>query len=122
VKVDNLCQIAHNVVIDEGSFLMAQVGIAGSTTLGKFVAMFGKSGAPGHVHIGDFAKVMGFSGLIDDLEGGEEVVGFPAQKRKEYFRQLAASRKLPDLLRQARTMEKRIKDLEGRLDAMGPQE
>ncbi len=116
VKIDNQCQIAHNVIIGEGSFLMAQVGIAGSTTLGKFVAMFGQSGLPGHVHIGDFAKIMGGSAPIKDVESNTEILGFPGMERKAFLRQLVSQRKTPELIKQLKALQKRVGDLEARLD------
>ena len=62
VKVDNLVQIGHNVVVGENTVLVAQVGIAGSTEIGKWVALGGQVGVAGHIKIGDQARVGGQSG------------------------------------------------------------
>src|SRR5206468_7145796 len=56
-KIDNLVQIAHNVVVGENCILVAQVGIAGSTKLGNFVTLAGQVGVAGHLKVGDHVTV-----------------------------------------------------------------
>ena len=51
VKIDNLCQIAHNVDVDENSAMAAQVGIAGSSKIGKNVLIGGQAGISGHLKL-----------------------------------------------------------------------
>lgn len=93
-RIDNLCQIAHNVELGTGCVLAAQVGISGSTKLGDFVMMGGQAGAAGHIKIGTGAKVTAQSGLMRDVEPGQTVAGTPASPAKEHWRQIAAVAKL----------------------------
>jgi UDP-3-O-[3-hydroxymyristoyl] glucosamine N-acyltransferase len=93
-KLDNLVQIGHNVVLGKGCFVVAQVGIAGSSRLGQYVALGGQAGVADHVTIGDQAKVAAHSGVMQDIPPGSVVMGFPAQPIREFFRQVATLRKL----------------------------
>ena len=110
-KTDNLVHVAHNVTVGEHSLLIAQVGVSGSTTLGKGVVMAGQSGATGHLDIGDGARVAVQAGVLRDVPPGTSVVGFPARPRAEFWKSMAAMRKLPEL-------KARVKDLEDRLAAL----
>jgi UDP-3-O-[3-hydroxymyristoyl] glucosamine N-acyltransferase len=94
VKIDNLVQIAHNVIIDQGSIITGCVAIAGSTKIGKFVQIGGNSSIAGHLKIGDFVKIAGMSGVMRDIESGGAVGGTPAVKIKDYHRITATLRKL----------------------------
>ncbi|MCK7511157.1 MAG: hypothetical protein MZV70_48580 [Desulfobacterales bacterium] len=77
VKIDNLVQIAHNVVIGEYSIVVAQVGISGSTQLGKGVIIGGQAGIVGHIRIGDGVMVAARSGVHKDVPPGQIVAGHP---------------------------------------------
>ena len=74
-KIDNLVQIAHNVVVGPHSVIVAQTGIAGSTRLGERVVFMAQSGAAGHLEVGDGAFVGARGGVIEDLEPGARVFG-----------------------------------------------
>ena len=113
-KVDNLVQIAHNVVIGEHCLLVAQVGIAGSAKLGDHVTVAGQAGIAGHIKVGSRTIVAGQSGLMRDTEEGEKVFGLPAQPIMQTKRQMLALQKLPGLLRQIATLEKRLSVLESK--------
>jgi UDP-3-O-[3-hydroxymyristoyl] glucosamine N-acyltransferase len=89
-KIDNLVQIGHNVQVGPGCILVAQVGIAGSTRLGAFVAAGGQAGITGHLEIGAGARIAAQSGVMRDIEPGGTVAGAPALPFKEFFRQCAA--------------------------------
>jgi UDP-3-O-[3-hydroxymyristoyl] glucosamine N-acyltransferase len=93
-KIDNLVQIAHNVVIGRHCVIVAQSGIAGSTHLGDFVVMGAQSGALGHLKIGDGAQIAGASHVKNDVEPGARMGGTPARPFKEWARELAAIRQL----------------------------
>lgn len=93
-KLDNMVQIAHNVEIGMGCLFAAHVGISGSTKVGNYVMMGGQSGAAGHLTIGDGAQVVAQSGIMRDVEPGQVVGGSPAMPVKEYWRQVAAMKKL----------------------------
>jgi len=73
VKIDNLVQIAHNVVIGENSVITAQVGISGSTKLGRSVMVGGQTGMVGHISIGDHVMIAAGSGIHRDVKSGEMV-------------------------------------------------
>lgn len=92
--IDNLVQIGHNVEIGRGCIIVAQVGISGSTHLGDFVAIGGQAGIAGHLKIQTGARIGAQSGVISNLAGGEEYLGSPAQPKSQFFRQLAALRRL----------------------------
>ena len=77
-KLDNLIQVGHNCQIGEYSIIVSQVGLSGSTILGKGVVMGGQCGTAGHLKIGDRAMLAARSGVTKDLEGGKVYGGFPA--------------------------------------------
>ncbi|ANE36035.1 UDP-3-O-(R-3-hydroxymyristoyl)-glucosamine N-acyltransferase [Campylobacter iguaniorum] len=85
-KIDNLVQIGHNCELGFGCIIVAQVGLAGSSKLGRNVIMGGQSATAGHLSIGDFAKVAGRGGVTKDIEGKEDYAGYPVMKLKEWFK------------------------------------
>lgn len=119
VKVDNLVQIAHNVVIGEGSVIVAQVGIAGSTEVGQHVTIAGQAGLVGHLRIGDRSVIGSQAGVTEDLPAGAIVLGTPAVPHMTAKRIWSAWAKLPDMLRRVRDLERR---LGGDPDRMGQEE
>jgi len=96
-KVDNLTQIAHNVVIGENCILVSQVGISGSCRLGNYVVLGGQAGVSDHVRLGDGAMVAGKSAVKDDIPPGEKVMGIPAVSAREWIRDRMTLKKLSDL-------------------------
>jgi UDP-3-O-[3-hydroxymyristoyl] glucosamine N-acyltransferase len=105
-KIDNLVQIAHNVAIGEHGALAAQSGVAGSTRLGKGVRLGGQAGLVGHLRVGDGVQVGAQAGVIGDIPAGVTVSGYPARPHSEAMRAEAALRRLPDLARRVRALEK----------------
>ncbi len=93
-RIDNLVQIGHNVQIGAGSIVVAQVGISGSCSLGRGVVLGGQVGMADHVTVGDGAQVAAQSGLMRDVPAGNTVMGSPAKPIKEYWREVAALKKL----------------------------
>jgi len=93
-RIDNLVQIAHNVVLGRGCIVAAQAGIAGSTRLGDFVVLGGKVGLAGHLTIGAGAQVAGGAGLMDDVPPGTIYGGMPAVPIRNWHRQTLALRRL----------------------------
>lgn len=108
-KIDNLVQIAHNVVIGEHSLIIAQTGVAGSTKLGHHVTLAGQVGLAGHLRIGNNVTVAAQSGVMHDIGDGEKWFGSPAQPDKQMKRQLLALQRLPDLMRRFNRLEKAIR-------------
>jgi UDP-3-O-[3-hydroxymyristoyl] glucosamine N-acyltransferase len=97
VKIDNLVQIAHNVVVGKGTVIAGCSAIAGSTKIGNFVQIGGSSAVAGHITIGDGAKIAGGSGLIRDVLPMQVVGGIPALPFRDWQRlnsKLAALAKL----------------------------
>jgi UDP-3-O-[3-hydroxymyristoyl] glucosamine N-acyltransferase len=93
-KIDNLCQIGHNVELGKGCLLAAQVGISGSAKVGNYVMIGGQAGIAGHLNIGDGAKIAAKSGVTKDIPAGMTVAGYPAIKSTEHWRNLAAINRL----------------------------
>ncbi len=109
-KIDNLVQIAHNVVIGKHCILVSQAGISGSTRLGNYVTLAGQVGVVGHIEIGDRATVGAKSGVSKSIGSGEVWFGYPATPIKVSKEQLARVHRLPKLYQ-------RVKRLEQILDA-----
>jgi len=95
-KIDNQVQIGHNVVVGRHCVLVSQVGLSGSCTLEDFVAIGGQTGVRGHVTIGMGAQVAAVSVVSDDLPAGGRYGGTPAKPVKQWFREVAALRKLAE--------------------------
>jgi UDP-3-O-[3-hydroxymyristoyl] glucosamine N-acyltransferase len=111
-KIDNLVQIAHNVVIGEHSFIVAQAGIAGSAQIGKNVILAGQSGVDGHRVVGDNVVLAAKGGITKDTPANSMVSGFPAQPHDRELKLQATIRKVPDLFELVKTLEERIARLE----------
>jgi UDP-3-O-[3-hydroxymyristoyl] glucosamine N-acyltransferase len=88
-KIDNLCQIGHNVVIGRHCVIVAQSGLSGSTTLEDFAMLGGAVGLAPHVTIGRGARVAARSGVMNDVPPGETWGGYPARPRMQWMRQQA---------------------------------
>jgi UDP-3-O-[3-hydroxymyristoyl] glucosamine N-acyltransferase len=93
-RLDNLVQIGHNVRLGRCCVVVAQVGIAGSTVLEDFVQVGGQAAMAGHLNIGKGARIGAQAGVISDVPPGAALVGSPAQPRQEFFRQVAALKRL----------------------------
>lgn len=107
-KIDNLVQIGHNVVVGEHSLLVAQVGIAGSTSLGKGVVLGGQVGLAGHLQLGDRVMVGAKSGVHNNQQDGAVISGIPAIPHKVWLRASLAFGKLPDLVKEVRQLRKKL--------------
>ena len=110
-KIDNLVQIAHNVVIGEHCLIVSQVGIAGSTRLGNYVTLAGQAGLAGHLNIGNKVIVAAKAGVMSDIPDGEKWLGAPARRDREEKRVWIALRRLPELLQRITELEKQVEDL-----------
>ena len=109
VKIDNLVQIAHNVVIGENSAIAAQVGISGSTKLGKSVMVGGQAGMVGHINIGDGVIIAAASSVHKNIKPGQIVVGSPQVSHDEWLKIEACKLRLP---RMRATLEELVKKVE----------
>jgi UDP-3-O-[3-hydroxymyristoyl] glucosamine N-acyltransferase len=120
-KIDNLVQLAHNVVVGEHCLLVAQVGIAGSTRLGDYVTLAGQVGIAGHLKIGSRAMVAAQSGVMNDIPDDARWMGAPARPDRQMKRQLIAVERLPDLAKRLAELERRVKELETQRAPSAPQ-
>jgi UDP-3-O-[3-hydroxymyristoyl] glucosamine N-acyltransferase len=93
-KIDNLVQIAHNVVIGRHCVIVSHAGISGSTKLGDFVVIAGQAGVVGHVEIGDGAQVGAQAGVMNNVPAGARYGGSPAQPARDWLRETAIIRRL----------------------------
>lgn len=107
-KIDNLVQIAHNVVIGDHCIVVAQAGIAGSSKVGSYTVLAGQVGIAGHLKIGSKVTVAAQSGVMHDIPDGEKWFGTPAQPDRQMKRQLLAAQQLPELLKRVAQLEKAL--------------
>lgn len=111
-KIDNLVQIAHNVVVGEDSIIAAQVGISGSTELGKNVVLAGQAGLVGHITIGDGAVVGAQGGVTKSIPANTTVSGYPAREHNKARRLWALTNRLPDLFERVKELERKLGEVE----------
>jgi UDP-3-O-[3-hydroxymyristoyl] glucosamine N-acyltransferase len=110
VKIDNLVHIAHNVQVGENTAIAACVGIAGSAKLGKGVTIGGVSGVAGHIEITDNVHFTGMAMVTRSVkEPGLYSSGIPAEDNRKWRKNVVRFRNLEKL-------EKRVKELEVKLD------
>lgn len=107
VKIDNLVQVAHNVVIGKHSVVAAQTGISGSTRVGEHVQMGGQVGIVGHVDIADGSRIAAQSGVSKSIPGGTWF-GYPAMPMPEARRQIAWVRRLGRLFERVKEIERKL--------------
>jgi UDP-3-O-[3-hydroxymyristoyl] glucosamine N-acyltransferase len=111
-KLDNLIQIAHNVVIGENTVIAAQTGIAGSTKIGKNCVLAGQVGIVGHIEIADRTTIAAQSGVSKSItEPGKVYFGYPAREHSIALRIEGAIRQLPDLIKEFRDLKGKIEKL-----------
>jgi UDP-3-O-[3-hydroxymyristoyl] glucosamine N-acyltransferase len=111
-KVDNLVQIAHNVVIGRHCLICAQAGISGSTTLQDYVVLGGQVGLAGHITLGKGTKVGAQSGVNGDTEPGSFLNGTPAINYTLERRLVVLYRKLPELFKRVDALAGQLRDKE----------
>jgi len=112
VKLDNLIQIAHNVVVGENTVIAAQTGVAGSTKIGKNCMIGGQVGIVGHITIGDNVKIAAQSGIGSNVKDNEVLQGSPAFHISDYKRAYIYFRKLTELVERLETLEAKEKNKE----------
>ncbi len=107
VKIDNLVQIAHNVVIGKNTVIAAQTGIAGSVQIGQRVLIGGQAGIIGHIEIGDNTAIGAQSGIPKSISGGAWWAS-PAVPLAEAQRQIAWVHRLGKLFARVKEIEKKL--------------
>ena len=113
-KIDNLVHIGHNCNIGANCLIVAQTGISGSTKVGHNVTFGGQVGTVGHINIGANSVYAARSGIIGDMPEGVFCAGFPVQPHTEWLRVQAAIRRLPEMVKKIKSLEKELADLRGK--------
>ncbi len=98
-KIDNLCQVAHNVQVGEHCVLASMTGISGSTTLGDHVTLAGKVGTAGHIHIGRGSTLTGNTMVGKDVPDNSFMSGYLARPHRQWLECQAALNRLPAILK-----------------------
>jgi len=111
-KIDNLVQIAHNVVVGEDCIIAAQAGISGSTELGRNVVLAGQSGLAGHITIGDNATVGAQGGVTKSIPADMTVSGYPAREHNKARKIYGYTMRLPELYERVKELERKVRELE----------
>jgi len=111
-KIDNLVQVAHNVIIGENNLIVAQVGLAGSTTLGRNVVMGGQSATTGHVVLEDQVMVAARGAVHKNQPRGAVLGGAPGIPVRQWAKSCAVFAKLPELQKSVKKNSKAIIRLE----------
>jgi UDP-3-O-[3-hydroxymyristoyl] glucosamine N-acyltransferase len=107
-KLDNLVMVAHNCDVGEDALVVAQAGLAGSVRLGRRALVLAQAGVADHLRVGDGAYVGPQSGVAADVPDGGRVLGTPADDLPRTRRVWLAWRRLPELLRRVRAIERRL--------------
>lgn len=113
VKLDNLIQVAHNVVIGENTVIAAQSGIAGSSKVGKNCMIGGQVGISGHINVGDDVKIAAQSGLSSGVRNGKIVMGAPAYDHDKFIKSYIHFRNLEKIVKRIDELEKKLADKSG---------
>ncbi|KUG26744.1 udp-3-o- glucosamine n-acyltransferase [hydrocarbon metagenome] len=112
VKIDNLVQVAHNVIIGENTVISAQSGISGSTKVGKNCMFGGQVGVVGHIEIADGTLIGAQSGVAKAITKGGKYFGSPAREIGFTMRLEAHFKNLPKYVERIQNLEKKIEELE----------
>lgn len=110
-KIDNLVHVGHNDVIGENCILVAHVGISGSVTVGNNTTFGGQAATAGHLKIGSNCTFAGRTGIISDVPDNVIWAGFPAQPHVDWLRMMANQRKLTEMNKKLKKLEKLVEKL-----------
>jgi len=113
-KIDNLVQVAHNVVMGENCIIISQVGISGSVNIGKGSYLLGQAGITGHLTIGEGSIVYSQCALGKSIPPQSHVSGSPARPHNEAKRVFAATQRLPHYIKIIQDLQKRVQELEAK--------
>jgi UDP-3-O-[3-hydroxymyristoyl] glucosamine N-acyltransferase len=111
-KIDNLVMVAHNCRIGKEALIIAQVAIGGSCTVGDRAILAGQAAITDHLRIGKDAIIQGTAGVIGDVPDAAVVSGSPAVPVKEKFREIANLKRLPNIVKEFRAMQKKVDAME----------
>lgn len=117
-KIDNLVQIAHNVVVGKHTVMAAQGGVAGSSKIGDWCMIGGQTGITGHINIGNHVQIGAHAGITGNVKDGMTMNGYPAMENMKFRRSSAALRNLPKMFFQLDELEKEVKALKEQLQSL----
>jgi len=116
VKIDNLVQIGHNVRIGENSIIVSQVGISGSTVIGRHCTFGGQAATAGHLQIGDNVTLAARGGITKNVEENQILAGLPAMPHREWLKATMAVTHLPDMKRELHRLVMQVEELKNKLN------
>lgn len=111
VKLDNLCQIAHNVSVGEHTVMAAQSAIAGSGKVGSHCVVAGQVGIVGHITVGDNVVIAAQSGVTRDISSNCTILGSPAMEAHQQRKNYVYMRNIEKLVKRVDELEKRLAEL-----------
>ncbi len=109
-KIDNLVMLGHNVTVGKNSMIVAQTGIAGSTTLGDYCIIAGQVAIAGHLNIESKTRIAGKSGVTKSLPTGD-YSGIPVQPIQEYNKNAVLLRKMPEFVEELKKLRQELEEL-----------
>jgi UDP-3-O-[3-hydroxymyristoyl] glucosamine N-acyltransferase len=109
-KIDNLVQIGHGCRTAENCLMAGQAGMAGGVELGKNVILAGQVGVANHVKIGDRVVAAAQTGIAQDIDADSQVIGAPAIPVKVFMRASALFRRLPEIYKTIKEIQKKMGD------------
>ena len=112
VKIDNLVQIAHNVIIGENTVISSQSGISGSTKIGRNCILAGQVGLVGHIEIADNTILLAQAGISKSIKKPGKYFGSPAKELSIALKLEAHLRSLPEYAERIKDLENQIKTLQ----------
>ena len=115
VKLDNMVQIAHNVVVGKNTVMAAQSAIAGSTKMGEWCMIGGQVGIAGHLNVGNRVQIGGHAGVTGSVRDDKVLFGYPAIDQKKFARCNALFRSLPDMYQELNALKKEVEELKAQL-------
>ena len=113
VKLDNLCQVAHNVVVGESTVMASQSGIAGSGKVGSHCIIAGQVGIVGHIEIGNHVTIAAQSGVTRNFPDNVTILGSPAMDAIKQRKTYVYERNLEQLYKRVEQLEKQLKEVKG---------
>lgn len=114
-KIDNLVQVAHNVQIGEDTIIVSQVGISGSTTIGKHCTFGGQSATVGHIKIGDNVTLAARGGISNNVDSNQTLAGIPARPHREWLKATMTMTHLPEMRKELNRLKIEMAELKSRL-------
>ena len=114
-KIDNLCQVGHNVIIGKHCIIVADTAIGGSSKIGDYVTMAAQVGIAGHLEVGAHSVLVARTGVTKSLPGGEPgkpafYSSFPAGPHEVKRKEMVYPRKIPKVLSRLKSIEDRLSE------------